>query len=119
MALATKPAVTTIDGVDYQMELATIGFTRLGRESHGIFTMLLDLDFGGSGQGSGQYNLNDPEVFGTAVQGMLDFFGGYWENIKGRKVYALKESRNDTVKGLVSSDLGRWIMFSDWRVRRG
>lgn len=117
--LTVKPAVTTIDGVEYEMELATIGFTRLGREDHGIFTFILDLDYGGSGQGAGNYALNDPEIFGKAVQGIIDFFGNSWENIKGRKVYALKEDHNGTVKGLVKSDQKSWIMFSDWKVRRG
>ena len=119
MTLIVKPAVTVIDGVDYEMELATIGFTKLGRGVHGFFTFVLDLDYGGSGQGAGGYALNDPEIFGQAVQGILDFFGGNWENIRGRKVYALKSDHNDTVKGLVKSDQKSWIMFSDWKVRRG
>lgn len=117
--ITVKPATTNIDGVDYEMELATIGFTKLGREDHGIFTFVLDLDYGCGGQGAGGYALNDPETFGKAVQGIIDFFGSDWEHIKGRKVYALKEEHNGLVKGLVKSDQRAWIMFSDWRLRRG
>lgn len=119
MSITVKPAVTTIDGVDYQMYLATIGFTRLGREDHGIFTFMIDLDYGGSGQGAGNYSLNDHEIFGKAVQSTIDFFGGFWEQIQGHRVYALKEDYNGTVKGFVSEDQKRWMLFSDWRIRRG
>jgi hypothetical protein len=119
MTLTVKPAVTVIDGVEYEMELATIVSTSLGREDHGIFTFMLDLDYGGSGQGAGGYALNDPEIFGKAVQAIIDFFGSDWEHIKGRKVYALKEGHNGTVKGLVKSDQKAWVIFSDWRIRRG
>lgn len=119
MTLTVKPAVTTIDGVDYEMELATIGFTSLGRQDHGVFTFLLDLNFGGSGQGAGNMFLGDPEYFGKAVQSVLDFFACDWEHIKGRRVFALKENHDAIVKGLVSEDRTRWMLFSDWRIRHG
>jgi len=38
---------------------ARIRSTMLGVEDHGVFTFMLDLDFGGSGQGAGGYVLDE------------------------------------------------------------
>lgn len=36
-------------------QIAKIRSVRLGPEDHGIFTCIVDLDYGGSGQGAGMY----------------------------------------------------------------
>jgi len=43
-----------------QIENAKISSTFLGIEDHGIFSFTLMLDYGGSGQGAGQYCLDAP-----------------------------------------------------------
>ena len=114
MTITINPATAVVNGKDYYLELGTIGFTHLGREDHGIFTFLLDFTFGGSGQGAGQLSLNDPENFGIAVQGILDFFGCDWENLPGRRAFVLREERSDIIRGLMNEAQSKAIIFSDW-----
>ena len=44
---------------------ARIESTMLGREDHGIATFMLDLDYGGVGQGAGGYALDEPQKDST------------------------------------------------------
>lgn len=46
---------------EYELRNAKIRHTMLGIEDHGIFTFVLDLDYGGSGQGAGMYCLDHHE----------------------------------------------------------
>ena len=90
----------------YVEQIAKIGGVSLGWEDHGIFTCMVHLDYGGSGQGAGGYGLDEPRRdgegefigrFGTAfgmewiarlmrAAGVNDF-----SDVKGRTVIALRD----------------------------
>jgi hypothetical protein len=116
VSITVQPQKVTIGDHEYLAEVGRIGFTILGKEDHGIFTFMLDMSFGGSGQGAGMYCLNDPEQFGKAVQGVLNFFGGTWEEITGRSVFSLRKGENGPILGLMHLDYSRAIIFGDWEV---
>ena len=71
-----------------ETENATIEYTNLGREGHGIFTFQIGLKFNGAGQGFGGYALGDwerPSAFGVAaISKVLDVLEvGSWEKLPG------------------------------------
>jgi hypothetical protein len=81
-------------------KIAKITDVRLGWEDHGIFTSYLILDYGGSGQGTGAYGLDqyDKETkkrHGTAygcdfiIRTMQACGVDEWSKIKGRTILAL------------------------------
>jgi hypothetical protein len=97
------------DTKTYVEQIAKIRSVKLGWEDHGIFTCMVDLDYGGSGQGAGGYCLDEPRHadgefigrFGTAfgmqwiirlmrAVGVEDF-----SQIKGKTVIALRDERDD------------------------
>jgi hypothetical protein len=106
--------------------IAKVRSTFLGYEDHGIFTGILDLDYGGSGQGAGtlclDYNDRDSErhVETTPggvhrwVTGCLRAFGvDQWEKIPGRTCIAIIEG--GMVRGLkpLPTEKGEVFMFSE------
>jgi hypothetical protein len=109
-----KPATVECDGKDYEMHLGTITDTFLGKEDHGIFTWVLTLEFGGSVQGAGTHALNDPAYLGTHIQKLLTFFGCPWDQLKNKRVYALKESHHGLVRGFMDEKQTRMVFFEDW-----
>jgi hypothetical protein len=87
-------------------QIAKVTSVRLGWEDHGIFTCMVDLDYGGSGQGAGGYALDEPRRdgegefigrFGTAfgmewvIRLMRACGASDFSQIKGRTVLALRE----------------------------
>lgn len=99
-------------------EITKITDTNLGYEEHGIFSANLTLDYGGSGQSAGGYNLGNPEVgFGAAfIKGILGACGVQsWEQVKGRTVLAIKDDRMGRVLGLenLPTEPGKRFMFAD------
>ncbi len=111
----------------YTEQIAKIRSTHLGREDHGIFTAILDLDYGGSGQGAGTYALDEydeetHERHGTAggmdfIIGILDACGvDSWEKVAGRTVLALREEGyHGKVVGLkpLPTEGGKQFLFAD------
>lgn len=100
--------------------------TFLGIEDHGIFTGVIDLDYGGSGQGAGTLALDymdsdsDKRAESTPggvhrwVVGCLRAFGvDQWEKIPGRTVIAIIEG--GMVRGLkpLPTEPGGIFMFSE------
>lgn len=68
---------------EIEIKNATIEKTMLGYEDHGIFTFLISLDYGNSGQGFGDYTLGG-EVTDQAIQGILKVLKlNSWEELKG------------------------------------
>lgn len=119
MYFPVKNPSTTINGMDFEMDLGTITNTRLYREDHGIMTFVLDFDFGGTGQNAGSYNLNGYAEFGMAVQAVIDFFGAYegWEGIKGQKAYVLRTSSFSPVRGLMNTEQSQALIFGgEWTI---
>ena len=111
--LRINPATINYNDVDYEIQLGTIDFTRLGREDHGIFTFLLDFKFGGSGQGAGTYNLNDPRYMGQLIQAVLDFFKCNWEDLTGKRAFVLRESHSGPIRGLMDEKQSKVLIFAD------
>lgn len=68
--------------------VARITDTELGFEDHGILTVLLRLDYGGSGQGAGLKALGG-ESLEKEIRGILRVTKvNHWESVKGRTLYA-------------------------------
>jgi hypothetical protein len=73
-------------------ETGRIESTMLGYEDHGILSFMLDINFGGSGQGFGGHALAG-EFTDTCVRGILKAVGvERWEQLKGRVVVARRGS---------------------------
>lgn len=100
MFLLDQPTVQ-INGETYFAELGTIENTFLGIEDHGIFTYMLDLNFAGSGQGFGHRTLVGTET----IKSILSVAGAsQWEDLKKRRVYALREESYGLIAGILSED---------------
>ena len=73
-------------------QIAKINSTFLGIEDHGIFSINIDFDYGGSAQGTGHYGV-EGEACAKFVQGMIRACGvSQWEHLKGRTIYVLREN---------------------------
>lgn len=111
-------------------QLGKAGKPDLSIEDHGILTLFVSIDFGGSSQGFGGYSLDtwdkklDRRVGTSAgmdwILRLLAMFGvSRLEEITGRPVYALKKSDgwNETIIGLLTPDFdgGRSFIIEDWR----
>jgi hypothetical protein len=89
-------------------ELGLIRKTFLGYESHGMFTFVIEFDFGGSGQAFGNYvigihgdksEINQEEVtlknsYGTeAIMKILDAVGvNKWEDLVGKECWVRRDN---------------------------
>ena len=121
------------------MLLARIECTSLGYEDHGVFLWWLHVDYTGSGQGIGGYVLDEPikddtgkffKRCGTAygmdviirvlkVVGVVE-----WEDLKGCRVYVLKEKYDDWGFGvglaIVNEPTRNYFLFkqhaAEWNV---
>ena len=74
---------------------AVIKSFSLGFEDHNILTLWLNLDFGGSGQGFGGYNLarRDINAAGIFIEGVLNVAGARdISKLVGRTIRVRKES---------------------------
>jgi hypothetical protein len=87
-------------------QIAKIRKVFLGWEDHGIFTCLLDLDYGGSGQGAGQFVFDEPRKDGEGkhIGRYGTAFGMEWimrlmracgvtefSKLEGRTIIAIRE----------------------------
>lgn len=71
---------------DMKVVNAKIESTMLGIEDHGIFTFMIHLDYGGSGQGFGGYALGG-EYTDKLIRRVLKVVGvEKWEDLKGKYV---------------------------------
>jgi hypothetical protein len=109
--------------------IAKIRSTFLGYEDHGIFTGILDLDYGGSGQGAGtlclDYNDRDSGKHKESTDGAVHRWvigclracgADRWEKVAGRTVIAICEDGwNGKVIGLkpLPTEKGDVFMFSE------
>lgn len=125
---------TTYAEQTYVEKIAKIGSVKLGPEDHGIFTCMVYLDYGGSGQGAGGYALDAPATdengrysgrVGTAfgmewimrlmrAAGVDDF-----SKLEGRTVLALRENDGTRIVGLkpLPTEQGEPFVFSDLAAR--
>lgn len=84
-------------------KLARVESTWLGTEDHGIFTAVVNLDYGngGSKQGAGTYDLRGGASCYRFIAGVLRVcHAASWEDLRGKVVYALVE--DGLVRGLRS-----------------
>ena len=110
--------------------IAKIEHTTLGYEDHGIFTCVLHLNYGDSGQGAGTYALDefDEETRqrkGTAfgmewvIRAMKAAGVDEWSKVKGRTVIALFDSDgwHEPVRGIkpLPTERGEPFLFNDLR----
>lgn len=125
MATATRPKVGE-HGLEANEIIAKIAATSLGYEDHGILTIWLHLDYGGSGQGAGGYaldgfdkelNVRVPSVeCGRWVAGVIGACGvKKWEDVAGRTIIAIRDQDGwgGTVVGLrpLPTEGGRPFFF--------
>lgn len=102
---------------------ALINDTLLGYEDHGIFTFILHLDYGGSGQGAGMYTLDsyDKVLKRRVGKGysldlimqILNIVGvRSWEELKGKHIRV----RADFGKVYAIGNLLKeeWLVFEDF-----
>lgn len=94
-----------------EKEIAKIEDVSLGYEDHGILTCWLHLSYGTGGQGAGGYALDEfdeatRERRGTAygcefiIRLMRACGVEEWSKMKGRTVFALRNSSSGLVKGI-------------------
>lgn len=103
--------------------IAKITSTMLGFEDHGMFTAVIDVTYGGSGQGVGFLALGSRDTKATALSGeyirrVLRAVGvDHWEKLKGRTVYVLTEDAKWASKVIGIENLptegGERFLFSE------
>ena len=99
---------------------ARISKTMLGYEDHGIFTFSIELNYGGSFQGAGQYCLYQPttgsDYAGKMISQILEVVGvDTWEQLPGKSVVALLDGDqwNAQVIGLQNFLGGSQVIFAN------
>lgn len=100
--------------------IAKITDTFLGYEDHGILTIMLTVDYGGSGQGVGMYDLGSdsrdarPGEWDRWIRGVLSACGvRQWERIRDRTIMVLIEGGVPSgIKPLPTED-GRPFFFKE------
>lgn len=99
-------------------QIARITSTFLGVEDHGIFTATIQVDYGGSAQGIGQYDLRGAGGSTWLMKFLAACGGGTWESLVGRTILVLKEHDgwNSRVVGVepLPFDDGEPFIFEDW-----
>ena len=99
---------------NFTREVAKIRRTSLGFEDHGILTAYLHVDFGGSGQGLGGYNLTGAACakFVAGTLKALDVTD--WKDLTGRYLYVLRDEQQRVV-GIenLPTDKGERFLFAD------
>ena len=116
--LEIKPATVTINDKEYVLELGKVKDTHIGMEDHGIFSVNVNFEFGGSVQGTGHYGTGENgEFLGVFVKNFLKLFGDYttWEDLRGKSVFVLREENNrfGMIRGFVSQDLTKHMIIRD------
>lgn len=84
-----------------EWQIAKVTYAFLGYEDHGFLTIMLTLNYGGSGQGAGGYALgirgkgdsdDAAQTLRYQVQGILDACGvDEWNKVAGRTIMALAD----------------------------
>lgn len=111
-----------------QRQLGRVTGAELFIEDHGILTVYVTLEFGGSVQGFGGYCLDGYDAakkrrVGTAagcdyLLRLLVLFGvDRLEKTVGKSVYALRDGRSGPILGLQMPEFdgGKKFLISDWR----
>lgn len=87
---------------------AVINKAHLGLEDHGIMTAYLDINYGGSFQGFGGWDLRRPAALGTFVMGVLKVVDvPSWDRLVGKPIRVKVE--NGLVKKIGHYLHDRWF----------
>lgn len=116
--------IVTINNKKYEIHLAKINKTYLGIEDHGIFSFNIDFEWGSGGQGTGFLGLNTWDenkrlishpASNILLEKILKIVGVYyWEELKGRSVYLIKETGwGGFIKGLRSLFSEDYVIFEE------
>lgn len=123
--------MTQTDEQTHVEEIAKIAAVSLGYEDHGIFTLMLHLDYGHSGQGAGGYTLDTPVHKDGKFKGRRGTAYGMewiirtmravgvkdWSELKGKTILAIRESDqlHARVIGIkpLPTEQGEVFMFDD------
>ena len=103
---------------EYEVRNAMIESTLLGKEDYGVFTFMLYLDYGGSGQGAGGYCLSNIKVssasyVGVLVEAILDVVGvAKWEDLPGKHIRVRQSHSKVKAIGHLLED--RWLDFKEF-----
>ena len=107
----SKPLITKVGKLTHAF---------LGFEDHGIFSFNLAFDFGGTGQGTGHYNINGP-VGGPLIKAILETLGAHeWKDLDGTIVYVLyaEDDWNASIVGVqalpFSPGSGKPLIFKEF-----
>lgn len=104
----------------YVEEIGKIRDTHLGFEDHGMFSLCVDFDFGGSGQGFGHVCLVGEHGI-DLIQAVLRACGvDRWESLKGRTLFVLREEPYGLIKGLkpLPFENGKGFVLTDEGVQK-
>ncbi len=99
-------------------EIARIQSTSLGFEGHGIFTAVLNVDYGGSNQGLGGHNL--VRIVNNYIPAVLRACCvSRWEDLPGRTIFVLfapEDAGGFRPLGIepLPMDGGERMLFSDF-----
>jgi hypothetical protein len=132
MPTTTPYGEITLGTKTYTRTIAKAGKPRISREDHGILTVFLDLDYGGSVQGIPLYALDfwDKDEERRAghkasiefIMALMDAFGvDDFSKIEGKSIFALHDAPNEGgyglgyIKGLepLPTEKGRAFVFED------
>lgn len=108
----------SVPGTLTDWRIAKVKDTFLGYEDHGILTIMLSVDYGGSAQGVGLYDLGSdsrdakPGEWDRWIKGVLSACGvSQWEKIKGRTIMVLIEGGLPQAIGPLPTEYGKPFWF--------
>lgn len=113
-----------------ERELGKVENVDLTLEDHGILTLQIGIDFGGTFQSFGGYCLDtynkkeerrEGHACGTdyILRVLQTFDVNKLEDIKGKPVYALRDERGVKIVGLETPEFdgGKKFLIEDWRMK--
>lgn len=110
--LEVQPAMVSIGGVKYFMELGTVTSFDIGFEDHGIFAWNVGFDFGSGVQGTGWRGFGNGPDNARPIKEVLTVLGlGRVALAKGARVYALRQERYGPIQGLMNLDQDKYLLF--------
>lgn len=80
----------------------------------GILTSMLDLKFGGGGQGFGGYNLSNGNSCAKFIRGILNALEvEKWEDLKGKYIRIKKTGYNDPIMEIGHITKDKWFNIKE------
>lgn len=110
-----KPASIDYNGETYYLELSLITKTRLGLDNINSFIIGLELEYNGVVT---EFNLvetgKESELVGGFAMAVLELVGArVWENLVGKKVFALRRGKSLKIAGLMNENYDKILILQD------